>query len=47
MACHFSFLRPRLAEERIVLGDVSRQLGLSLFVLRRFFLLGMGLRLRI
>ena len=34
-----------MAEDRIVLGDVSWQFGLSLFVLERFFLLGMGLGL--
>ena len=38
-----SFLRFRLAEDRIVLSDVSWQLGLPLFILGRFFLLGMGL----
>ena len=42
-ACRFSFLRFWLAEDRIVLGDVSWQLGLSLFIFGRFFLLGMGL----
>ena len=36
-ACYPSFLRFRLAEDGIVLGDVSWQLGLSLFIL------GMGL----
>ena len=36
---------PWLAEDRIVLGDVSQQLGPSLFILGRFFFLGMGLRL--
>ena len=42
-ACRFSFLRFWLAEDRIVLDDVSWQLGLSLFILGHFFLLGMGL----
>ena len=42
-ACHSSFLWFQLAEDRIVLGDVFWQLGLSLFILGRFFLLGMGL----
>ena len=32
-----------MAEDRIVLGDVSWQLGLSLLILRHFFLLGVGL----
>ena len=32
-----------MAEDRIVLGDVSWQLGLSLFILERLFLLGIGL----
>ena len=42
-ACRSSFLQFWLAEDRIVLGDVSWQLGLSLFILGYFFLLGMGL----
>ena len=42
-ACRFSFLRFQFVKDRIVLGDVSWQLGLSLFILRRFFLLSMGL----
>ena len=41
--CRFSFLWSRLAEDGIVLGDVSWQFGLSLFSFRRFFLLGIGL----
>ena len=41
-ACRSSFLRFRLTEDRIVLGDISWQLGLSLFILGCFFLLGMG-----
>ena len=45
MACRSSFLWSRLAEDRIVLSDVSWQFGLSLFILGRFFLLGMGLGL--
>ena len=44
-ACRFSFLQFQLAEDRIVLGDIFWQLGPSLFVLRHFFLLGVGLRL--
>ena len=44
-ACRSSFLWSRLAEDRIVLGDVSWKFGLSLFILGRFFLLGMGLEL--
>ena len=35
------------AENRIVLDNVSRLFGLSLFVLGHFFLLGMGLGLSI
>ena len=35
------------AESRIVLGNVSRLFGLSLFVLSHFSLLGMGLGLSI
>ena len=34
-----------MTKDRIVLGDVSWQFGLSLFVLGRFFLLGIGLGL--
>ena len=44
-ACCFSFLWSWLAEDKIVLGDVSWQFGLSLFILGHFFLLGMGLGL--
>ena len=47
MACCSSFLWSRLAEDRIVLSDVSWQFGLSLFILGRFSLLGMGLGLYI
>ena len=47
MACRSSFLWSRLAKGRIVLGDVSWQFGLSLFIIGRFFLLGMGLGLYI
>ena len=43
MADRSSLLGSRLAEDRIVLGDVSRPLGFSLFVLSHSFLLGMGL----
>ena len=45
MACRSSFLWSRLAEDRIVLGDVSWQFGLSLFIFGHFFLLGVGLEL--
>ena len=44
-ACHPSFLRSRLAKDRIVLGNVSWQFGLFLSILGRFFLLDMGLGL--
>ena len=44
-ACRFFFLWFRLVENKIVLGDVSWQLGLPLFVLECFFLLGIGFRL--
>ena len=44
-ACRSSFSRFRLAEGRIVLGNVSWQFGPSLFVLEHFFLLGVGLGL--
>ena len=47
MACRSSFLWSRLVEDRIVLGDVCCQFGLSLFVLEHFFFLGMGLKLNI
>ena len=47
MACRSSFLWSWLAKDRIVLSNVSWQLGISLFVLRRFFLLNIGLGLRI
>ena len=44
-ACRSSFSRFRLAEDKIVLNDVSWQLGLSLLILGCFFLLGVGLGL--
>ena len=44
-ACCPSFLWSRLAEDRIVLGDISWLFGLSLFIFGYFFLLGMGLGL--
>ena len=47
MAGHSSLLGSGSAEDRIVLGDVSRPLGLSSFVLEHFFLLGVGLGLSI
>ena len=43
MADHSSLLGSGLAEDKIVLGDVSGPLGPSLFVLGHFFLLGVGL----
>ena len=45
MADRSSLLGFGLAEDRIVLGDVSRPLGLSLFILDHYFLLGVGLEL--
>ena len=47
MACCSSLLGSGLAENRIVLDNVSRQFGLSSFVLRHFFLLGVGLGLSV
>ena len=47
MACCSSLLGPRLAKNKIFLGDVSRQSRPSLFVLGHFFLLGVGLGLSI
>jgi len=47
MACCSSLLGSRLAEDRVVLGDVSWQLGLSLFILGHFFLLSVGIRLSV
>ena len=44
-ACCPSFLRSRLAEDRIVLGNVSSQFELFLSILGHFFLLDMGLGL--
>ena len=46
MAGRSSLQGSGLAKDRIVLGDVSGPLGLSLFVLGHSFLLGMGLGLR-
>ena len=43
-ACRSSFLWFPLAEDRIVLSDVSWQVGLFLFIIGRFFLLDMDLR---
>ena len=43
MAGHSSLLGYGLAEDKIVFGYVSGPLGLSLFVLGHFFLLGVGL----
>ena len=45
MAGRSSLLGYGLAEDRIVLNKVFGPLGLSLFVLGHFFLLGMGLGL--
>ena len=45
MAGRSSLLGSGLAEDRIVLGDVSGPLGLSLFILGHSFLLDMGLGL--
>ena len=47
MACRSSFLWSWLAEDRIVLDDVSWEFGPSLFTLGHFFFLGMGLGLSI
>ena len=47
MACCSSLLGSGLAEERIVLSDVSGPFGLSSFVLGQFFLFSMGLGLSI
>ena len=47
MACHSSLLGSRLAEDRVVLSDVSWQFELFSFVLGHFFLLGVGLGLSI
>ena len=43
MACRFSLLWSQFAENRIVLGDTSRQFGLFSFILGHFFFLGVGL----
>ena len=45
--CRSSLLGFGMAENRIVLGNVSRLFGLSSFVLGHFFLLGVGLGLSI
>ena len=45
VACRFLLPWSRFAKNRIVLGDMSWQFGLSSFVLGHFFLLGMGLGL--
>ena len=45
MAGRSSLLGSGLAEDRVVLGDVSGSLGPSLFVVGHFFLLGVGLGL--
>ena len=47
MACRSSLLGSGLAENRIVLGDVSGPFGLSSLVLGHIFLLGVGLGLSI
>ena len=47
MAYRSSLLGSRLAENKVVLGNVSWQFGLSSFILGHFFLLGMGLGLSI
>ena len=47
MAGRSSLLGSGLAEDIIVLGDVSGSLGLSLFVLGHSFLLGVGLGLSV
>ena len=47
MACWSPRLGSGLAEERIVLNNVSGPFGLSSFVLGQFFLLGMGFGLSI
>ena len=44
-ACRSSFSQFQLAEDRIVIGDASWQLGLSLLILGCFFLLRVGLGL--
>ena len=45
MAGRSSLLGSGLVEDRIALGDVSGPLGLSLFILGRSFLFGVGLGL--
>ena len=47
MACYSSLLWSRLAENKIVLDNASWQFGLSSFVLRHFFFLGVGFELSI
>ena len=41
--CRFLLSWPWFAEDRIVLDNVSQQLGPSLFILEHFFFLGVGL----
>ena len=43
VACRFLLLWSQVAENRIVLGNVSWQFGPSSFILGHFFLLGVGL----
>ena len=47
MACCSSLLGFGIAEDRIVLSDVSGPFGLSSFIFGHLFLLGVGLRLSI
>ena len=47
MTCRSSLLGSWLAEDRVVLGNVSWQFGLSPFIFGHFFLLGIGLGLSI
>ena len=42
VACRFPFSWSQFAEDRIVLDNISWQSGLSMLILRHFFLLGMG-----
>ena len=44
-ACRSSFSQFQLAEDRIVIGNASWQLGLSLLILGCFFLLYVGIGL--
>ena len=43
--CHFSLPWSWFAEDRVILGNVSWQLGPSLFILRYFFILSVSLGL--